>query len=112
MSGNWKIAEKVDFPFVTEQMIKDYRKTLLDLGKGPFALIACDQGGSNDYEIYNATRYAVKLIDEKLGEMKIQKERLYAELSEKYGEKGVDKDWFLTMDGSVHVNPKEGTQSA
>ena len=109
MSGNWMIAEKVDFPFVAEQMIKDYRKTLLNLGKGPFALIACDQGGSKDYEIYNATTYAVKLIDEKLGEMKIQKERLYAELSEKYGEKGVDKDWFLTMDGSVHVNPKEET---
>ena len=112
MSGNWMIAEKVDFPFVAEQMIKDYRKTLLNLGKGPFALIACDQGGSKDYEIYNATKYAVKLIDEKLGEMKIQKERLYAELSEKYGEKGTDKDWFLTMDGSVHVNPKEETQDA
>lgn len=101
------IVEKVDFPFVTEQMIKDYRKTLLDLGKGPFAAIACDQGGSEDYKIYNATKYAVELIDEKLGEMKLRKERLYAELTEKYGERGTDKDWFLTMDGSVHVNPKE-----
>ena len=100
------IAEKVDFPFVKEHMIQDYRKTLLDLGRGPFAAIACDQGGSEDYKIYNATRYAVELIDKELGEMKIQKERLYAELSEKYGEKGVDKDWFLTMDGSVHVNAR------
>lgn len=101
------IAEKVDFPFVKEHMIQDYRKTLLDLGSGPFAAIACDQGGSEDYKIYNATRYAVELIDKELGEMKIQKERLYAELSEKYGEKGVDKDWFLTMDGSVHVNNRK-----
>jgi hypothetical protein len=101
------IAEKVDFPFVREHMIKDYRKTLVDLGRGPFAAIACDQGGSDDYKIYNATSYAVELIDKELAELKQRRESLYVELSAKYGEKGVDKDWFLTMDGSVHVNRKE-----
>ena len=101
------IAEKVDFPFVREHMIKDYRKTLLDLGKGPFAAIACDQGGSDDYKIYNATTYAVELIDKELEELKQRREALYVELAAKYGEKGVDKDWFLTMDGSVHVNRKK-----
>lgn len=100
------IIEKVDYPFLHREMIREYRKTLLDIGSGPFAAIACDQGGSLDYQIYNATKYAVELIEKELEELKEREKKLFSELSEKYGEKGVDKDWFITMDGSVHLTKK------
>ena len=101
------VVEKVDFPFIHEHMIQEYQKTIDRLGAGPFAAIACDQGGHEDYEIYNACKYARDLIQKELDELAERRKALYAELSGKYGRHGTWADWYLTMDGSVHLT-KEG----
>lgn len=101
------IAEKVDYPFLHEEMIKGYRKTLIDLGRGPFAAMMCDQDGSKDRETYYATKYAVEQIDKELADLKERYKALIAELTAKYGKKG--EDWIMTMDGSVHRIVKESS---
>ena len=93
------ILEKVDYPFLHEQMLEEYIKTLNELDSPHFAAIQCDQGGSHNYKVYNACKYARGLIRKELDELKEQKKKLYEELDEKYGVR--NKDYFVTMAGTV-----------
>lgn len=93
------IVEKIDYDFLHEESLKQYIKTLHEIDAGHFAAIQCDQGSSHNYAVYNACKYARKLMQAELDAMQKKKKKLYAELDRKYGTRG--KDYFVTMAGQV-----------
>lgn len=97
--------ETVDYPFLQEQMIKDYIRTLQDISSRNYAPIQCDQGSSQNYKIVHACDYAVKLMKSELDSLLSRKETMMADLSRKYGK--YDKDWVIDMAGGVHLCQKE-----
>ena len=98
------IVEKVDLPFLKEESLKGYRKTLLEMSNFYFAPMACDQDSHEDRKRYYALKCGIELIDKELSAIKEEIARVKKQLEEKYGKYGIDKDWFWTMDGSVHLN--------
>lgn len=93
--------ETVDYPFLEEQSLKEYIRTLQDISNRNYAPIQCDQGSSQNYKIVHACDYAVKLIKTELDTLLSQKEIMMAELSKKYGR--YDKDWVVDHAGGVHL---------
>lgn len=98
------VVEKVNFPFLHESSLKDYIKTLHEIDC--FGAIQTDSASRRDYEIYNACKYAREKIQQELDDLALLKEVMYKELDAKYGERY--KDYYVTMDGSVHIDRKDG----
>lgn len=100
------VVEKVDFPFLREYIVETYMKTLLRIENQHFGPIQCDQGSVWDIDVVNACQHARELMQKELDDYAEKRKALYAALSEKYGKRGTDEDWFLTMDGSVHLTSR------
>ena len=100
-----KGLQKVKYPFLHEQELREHIATLKKISARSFAPIACDQGSSDNYKVCHACDYAIKLINEELNGLMLEKERMYNYLDARYGERG--KDYCITLDGTVHRVRKE-----
>lgn len=100
--------ETVDYPFLTEQSLKEYIRTLQDISNRNYAPIQCDQGSSQNYKTVHACDHAVRLIEAELDTLLIQKEIMMVELSKKYGR--YDKDWVVDLAGGVHLLKAESEE--
>ncbi len=100
--------ETVDYPFLEEQSLKEYIRTLQDISSRNYAPIQCDQGSSQNYKTVHACDHAVKLIKTELDTLLSRKEIMMAELSKKYGR--YDKDWVVDLAGGVHLLNAESAE--
>jgi hypothetical protein len=95
------IIETVDYPFLEEQNLKEYMRTLQEISNRDYVMIQCGQGSRQNYKTVHACDHAVKLIKTELDTLLNRKEIMMAELSKKYGK--YDKDWVVDLAGGVHL---------